>query len=660
MSGTKRISFSQKPHENDSRNTSSQYHDLFNSSYHDQLNVKRATYSDSSNSDLHQYHQNGLSPPQHSILEPSPPLLRPVSAPDLVSAAPQKQILNTVPSVDVTEYLDFDIQASSSSSKYRFLQSASLSANVSLHPTHHQPPSHATHQPHPHHHHHHHQQQQQHHQHLLPSCSTKSNASDSTFSENTLASSLNPIHSFSNNASTANVSSLSQLSFPSSSSLSSSTFVDPALSTRIRDSRSDLSGISFSFLGTDHSSNEQSEYARHDNSHSGHHSENHHHLLLPPPSLLRLPSLDDSARETFHGFISNLDDALLVVEAARIGLLPRVTRRFTENERNTIIKHGSIFVYEENQASIRRWNDDRRWTSSRIYGCFLLYREIVKDKSSPQLAQPMMKKTLSIYNGKGDQFRLISYYLKNQAKQAALEKPRFNSALSQITVPKDYYQIADGTCVNFGDIPGSWKQKNMIKGKDVGLVQSPSGSPGSLLQLGNMDYIQPPPTYTPLTNTSRYSPYGQPGYRTHLHQSTPYLSPLSSSLPFNSDENSKGKSQSDMKSVNKAAYSADVRQDVPRQDALSLNNASSGISSSLSTQFYFMHPSNSQANREQNSPSSINTDHDKHLSPYPSDITFLHPSNSISPTYTSVSQMNMKNVSVDLKDQNDRRKDPAS
>ncbi|KAJ7887366.1 Gti1/Pac2 family-domain-containing protein [Mycena leptocephala] len=79
----------------------------------------------------------------------------------------------------------------------------------------------------------------------------------------------------------------------------------------------------------------------------------------------------------WSGWIETTGDALLILEAARRGLIPRVTRRLAESER-TMISSGSVFVFDEDESGIKRWTDGFFWSPSRILGNFLLYRETDK------------------------------------------------------------------------------------------------------------------------------------------------------------------------------------------------------------------------------------------------------------------------------------------
>ncbi|KAJ4476461.1 Gti1/Pac2 family-domain-containing protein [Lentinula edodes] len=92
----------------------------------------------------------------------------------------------------------------------------------------------------------------------------------------------------------------------------------------------------------------------------------------PPPTTWNEPP--------WTGWIETTGDALLILEAARRGWIPRVTRRLVDSERK-MITSGSVFVFDEEESGIKRWTDGFFWSPSRILGNFLLYRET--DKRGP-------------------------------------------------------------------------------------------------------------------------------------------------------------------------------------------------------------------------------------------------------------------------------------
>lgn len=74
----------------------------------------------------------------------------------------------------------------------------------------------------------------------------------------------------------------------------------------------------------------------------------------------------------FYGWIRTTHDALLVLEAARHGIVPRVTRRFHDFEKRDIIQSGAIIVFTEEESGIKRWTDPFLWSASRMLGNFLV------------------------------------------------------------------------------------------------------------------------------------------------------------------------------------------------------------------------------------------------------------------------------------------------
>lgn len=66
---------------------------------------------------------------------------------------------------------------------------------------------------------------------------------------------------------------------------------------------------------------------------------------------------------TFHGFIDTVEDALLVIEATQRGICRRIDKRLDASEQNAI-RSGSIFVYDESEASVStrsRWRPPALW-----------------------------------------------------------------------------------------------------------------------------------------------------------------------------------------------------------------------------------------------------------------------------------------------------------
>ncbi|KAL6885366.1 Gti1/Pac2 family domain-containing protein [Trichoderma longibrachiatum] len=79
---------------------------------------------------------------------------------------------------------------------------------------------------------------------------------------------------------------------------------------------------------------------------------------------------------TFHGFINDTTDALILFSACLDGIISHVPRRPHDRERQRLIISGSVFIYEEHASGIKRWTDGISWSPSRILDNFLIYREL--------------------------------------------------------------------------------------------------------------------------------------------------------------------------------------------------------------------------------------------------------------------------------------------
>lgn len=169
--------------------------------------------------------------------------------------------------------------------------------------------------------------------------------------------------------------------------------------------------------------------------------------------------------ETYHGYVRTPADAIKLFEACRLGLLPRVQRRLSEKERQSI-RSGSVFVWDEREAGMRRWTDGKSWSASRVSGSFLTYREMEGkrgggfgtgrragkdgrlsdddiDDGEPEgyryKADGLMKQSFSITTSSNQHLHLISYYARPQSGQAELVQPTNDPNLRSIVPVKGMY-----------------------------------------------------------------------------------------------------------------------------------------------------------------------------------------------------------------------------
>ncbi|KAH6654674.1 Gti1/Pac2 family-domain-containing protein, partial [Truncatella angustata] len=172
--------------------------------------------------------------------------------------------------------------------------------------------------------------------------------------------------------------------------------------------------------------------------------------------------------ETYHGFVRTPADAIKLFEACRLGLLPRVQRRLSEKERQSI-RSGSVFVWDEREAGMRRWTDGKSWSASRVSGSFLTYREMEGKRGSgfgnsrrsngrtpdsgrfsdedpdgePEgyryKADGLMKQSFSITTSQGQHLHLISYYSRPHPGAPDLPQPSSDASLRHIVPTKGMY-----------------------------------------------------------------------------------------------------------------------------------------------------------------------------------------------------------------------------
>lgn len=173
--------------------------------------------------------------------------------------------------------------------------------------------------------------------------------------------------------------------------------------------------------------------------------------------------------ETYNGYVRTPADAIRLFEACRLGVLPRVQRRLSEKERQSI-RSGSVFVWDEREAGMRRWTDGKSWSASRVSGSFLTYREMEgkrgggfsngrrgagktpdsgrgsdedQDDGEPEgyryKADGLMKQSFSITTSTGQHLHLISYYSRPQPGQPELPQPSNDPTLRSIVPIKGMY-----------------------------------------------------------------------------------------------------------------------------------------------------------------------------------------------------------------------------
>ncbi|PLW28280.1 hypothetical protein PCASD_20244 [Puccinia coronata f. sp. avenae] len=166
-----------------------------------------------------------------------------------------------------------------------------------------------------------------------------------------------------------------------------------------------------------------------------------HHQEQLSRQVASLPASFTMMSETWFGLVQTPRDAYLLLEACRVGMLHRVTRRLTDLERSQVIRPGAVFVWEEKEAGIKRWTDHVRWSPSRVSGAFLIYSELLSATrdSHVHVSDPLLKQSFSSTTLDGERLHLIAYYSKSALDSGQLRTPAVDEHLRSIVVPTGVY-----------------------------------------------------------------------------------------------------------------------------------------------------------------------------------------------------------------------------
>lgn len=226
--------------------------------------------------------------------------------------------------------------------------------------------------------------------------------------------------------------------------------------------------------------------------------------------------------ETFIGYIKTPKDALIIFEACRNGLLSRVQRRLTQKERINI-HSGSVFVWDEREAGMRRWTDGRTWSPSRVLGSFLTYKELDTHRRPRRVAgskqtgfsfkcNGLIKQSFSICTVSNQKIHLINYYNKSDLLSGKLKRPCHNAALNIIEIPKGLYPELNPLDIGGGHNASMYSIKRHNSSDSSSTVSSRSSSiPPSLSfttspQSSDDDFNELSPMHLHIWNTNSSTP----------------------------------------------------------------------------------------------------------------------------------------------------------
>lgn len=109
---------------------------------------------------------------------------------------------------------------------------------------------------------------------------------------------------------------------------------------------------------------------------------------------------------TYNGAVVTVDDALLILEGCRLGILPEVKRHLTGDQRNNINPY-TVYAWDETACGMKRWTDGKTWLASRVQGFFLTYRELDSDKNIKH--NGLVKQSFSVTTKQNRRLHVIAY-----------------------------------------------------------------------------------------------------------------------------------------------------------------------------------------------------------------------------------------------------------
>ncbi|GBB87217.1 hypothetical protein RclHR1_13660001 [Rhizophagus clarus] len=304
--------------------------------------------------------------------------------------------------------------------------------------------------------------------------------------------------------------------------------------------------------------------------------------------------------ETYHGYVKTPQDAILLFEACRVGFLSRIQRRLSEKERSSI-RSGSVFVWDEREAGMRRWTDGKSWSASRVSGSFLTYRELESKRKSNSRGSNnphdlssedtdssesyhsatkksitsateqcrykhggLVKQSFSITTTAHQKLHLICYYTKADVISEKLQIPMNDEKLKSIIIPKGMYpetSNVDGVPQHVHHYAGGathhhnhhhhHHHTHSYGGDGVGVDRSLSPNPYWQLQQShhpqfdsNSACSTPSISSSPSTTEEDYPNFSSRNYL-HYHNgsstaSLPLYPPANFIQPSNSENNSSG------------------------------------------------------------------------------------------------------------------------
>ncbi|KAH8586735.1 Gti1/Pac2 family-domain-containing protein [Bisporella sp. PMI_857] len=230
--------------------------------------------------------------------------------------------------------------------------------------------------------------------------------------------------------------------------------------------------------------------------------------------------------ETYRGHLRTPADAIKLFEACRLGLLPRLQRRLSQKERQSI-SSGSVFVWDEREAGMRRWTDGGEFAPPSVRRSQGKTpesgrgsdedRDMDGEEPDRHKYKPdgLMKQSFSITTSNRQHLHLISYYSRPHANAPDLPRPTTDPQLRHI-VP----------------VKGMYPEATVHKSSGPAVTRTPTQSPEGPPPLSDSSIPPPPLSQRPMSTeiAAQLAAQHQPNPSPHFVQAH-IAPPLDPRLP---------------------------------------------------------------------------------------------------------------------------------
>lgn len=140
---------------------------------------------------------------------------------------------------------------------------------------------------------------------------------------------------------------------------------------------------------------------------------------------------------SYVGYCRTKLDCVVLFEAAKQGRIPTCKERLSVTERENL-QSGYIYIWDEGETGIKRWTDGKLWSTSRVYGQFLVYRELdyvektVSSSGCRIKPHGLCKQASNVMTSGESKLHMIGYYTKEDLRLGRFLQPSMDATFEDI------------------------------------------------------------------------------------------------------------------------------------------------------------------------------------------------------------------------------------